>query len=157
MNTNPPIALCQETNHRSLRCVCGRHTSEFPWNREMRIRTRGSVEAMERPPQRFAVALSFPGEARYRVSEIASLLAGACGRDRILYDRFHEAEFALISIFARDLRGRCNHPSIETAGNHFGSARPLISISAFLMLCLSAPSVTSDSRHFSSMRVTCGF
>jgi hypothetical protein len=44
--------------------------------------------------RRFAVALSFPGEARERVETIAEHLATGLGRDRILYDRFHEAEFA---------------------------------------------------------------
>jgi hypothetical protein len=43
---------------------------------------------------RFAVALSFPGEARTRIEAIATLLAARLGRDHVLYDRFHEAEFA---------------------------------------------------------------
>jgi len=44
--------------------------------------------------RRFAIALSFPGEARARIGAIADHLARHLGRDRILYDRFHEAEFA---------------------------------------------------------------
>jgi hypothetical protein len=40
------------------------------------------------------VALSFPGETRGRVAVIAAHLAASLGRDRVLYDRFHEAEFA---------------------------------------------------------------
>jgi hypothetical protein len=43
---------------------------------------------------RFSVALSFPGETRGRVAVIAAHLAATLGRDRVLYDRFHEAEFA---------------------------------------------------------------
>jgi hypothetical protein len=44
--------------------------------------------------RRFAVALSFPGEARQRVAAIAEYLSGHLGRERVLYDKFHEAEFA---------------------------------------------------------------
>jgi hypothetical protein len=43
---------------------------------------------------RFAIALSFPGEARTRIGAIAMLPAARVGRDHVLYDRFHEAEFA---------------------------------------------------------------
>ena len=45
-------------------------------------------------PRRFAVGLSFPGEARKRVAAIAKLLATALGQNHVLYDKFHEAEFA---------------------------------------------------------------
>jgi len=44
--------------------------------------------------RRFRVALSFPGEQRNYVGEVAAVLEVSHGRDRILYDRFHEAEFA---------------------------------------------------------------
>jgi hypothetical protein len=43
---------------------------------------------------RFEVALSFPGEARGLVGELARSLADDLGTARVLYDRFHEAEFA---------------------------------------------------------------
>lgn len=43
---------------------------------------------------RFAIALSFPGERRDFVERVASYLAGQVGRDRVLYDKYHEAEFA---------------------------------------------------------------
>jgi hypothetical protein len=43
---------------------------------------------------RFEVALSFPGEYRSRVRKIAELLAVRLGRERVLYDKFFEAEFA---------------------------------------------------------------
>jgi nucleoside phosphorylase len=43
---------------------------------------------------RFRVALSFPGEYREFVEEIARLLGQDFGEHRVLYDRFHEAEFA---------------------------------------------------------------
>jgi hypothetical protein len=47
------------------------------------------------PPakRRFRVALSFPGEHRPRVENIANLLAARFSRDEILYDRWHAAEF----------------------------------------------------------------
>lgn len=44
--------------------------------------------------KRFLVALSFPGEDRERVRDIARLLASDLGEKRILYDKFHEADFA---------------------------------------------------------------
>jgi hypothetical protein len=45
-------------------------------------------------PKRFNIALSFPGEYRTFVEDVASCLSQYVGRDRILYDRFYEAEFA---------------------------------------------------------------
>jgi hypothetical protein len=50
------------------------------------------------PPPRFAVALSFPGEVRARAEPIAHRLANELGRERVLYDRFHEAELALLNL-----------------------------------------------------------
>ncbi|OHB79644.1 MAG: hypothetical protein A2Z25_00530 [Planctomycetes bacterium RBG_16_55_9] len=44
--------------------------------------------------KRFCVALSFPGEHRDFVEEVASHLASHVGRERVLYDKFYEAEFA---------------------------------------------------------------
>jgi tetratricopeptide (TPR) repeat protein len=43
--------------------------------------------------RRFRVALSFPGEHRPRVENIANLLAARLGREHVLYDRWHAAEF----------------------------------------------------------------
>ena len=45
-------------------------------------------------PKRFRVALSFPGEHRSRVEKIAEALAARLGREKILYDKWHAAEFA---------------------------------------------------------------
>jgi len=42
----------------------------------------------------FKVALSFPGEARDKVEEIAKGLARRVGKDRIFYDKFYEAKLA---------------------------------------------------------------
>ncbi len=44
--------------------------------------------------KRFHVALSFPGEQRVFVEEVASHLASLVGREHVLYDKFYEAEFA---------------------------------------------------------------
>lgn len=46
------------------------------------------------PGRRFRTALSFPGERRSYVEQVAELLAAKHGRGKVLYDRYHEAEFA---------------------------------------------------------------
>ncbi|TXI49188.1 MAG: tetratricopeptide repeat protein [Lysobacter sp.] len=45
-------------------------------------------------PKRFRIALSFAGEKRDFVKEVADLLAERFGQEKILYDKYHEAEFA---------------------------------------------------------------
>jgi hypothetical protein len=45
--------------------------------------------------KRFDIALSFPGEYRNFMGELAESLAGQLGRERILYDKYYEDEFAL--------------------------------------------------------------
>jgi hypothetical protein len=49
---------------------------------------------MSEPSKRFRVAFSFAGETRAFVGTVAGLLAGEFGKKAILYDKFHEAEFA---------------------------------------------------------------
>lgn len=44
--------------------------------------------------KRFFVALSFPGEYREFVANVARLLSDELGTQQVLYDKFHEAEFA---------------------------------------------------------------
>jgi hypothetical protein len=44
---------------------------------------------------RFRVALSFPGEQRSLVSEVADGLAEVLGRDQVFYDEFHPADLAV--------------------------------------------------------------
>ena len=46
------------------------------------------------PTKRFEIALSFPGERRAFVEQIALYLADRFGCERVLYDGYHEAEFA---------------------------------------------------------------
>lgn len=43
---------------------------------------------------RFRVALSFPGEHRDFVRQVAAALSAHLGRDKVLYDHYYEAEFA---------------------------------------------------------------
>jgi TIR domain-containing protein len=49
-------------------------------------------------PRRFRIALSFPGEHRPFVEQVAEHLAAAVGRERVLYDKFYEAEFARVNL-----------------------------------------------------------
>lgn len=44
--------------------------------------------------KRFQIAFSFAGEKRSFVAEVASVLAKRFGTSKILYDKYHEAEFA---------------------------------------------------------------
>ena len=45
--------------------------------------------------KRFRIAFSFAGEKRAFVARVARLLADRCGGAVILYDKYHEAEFAV--------------------------------------------------------------
>ncbi len=49
---------------------------------------------MKHTTKRFRVAISFAGEKRDYVARVATILAGRFGRSAILYDQYHEAEFA---------------------------------------------------------------
>jgi len=44
--------------------------------------------------KRFRVAFSFAGEKRNFVADVAAILAEKFGEEHILYDKYHEAEFA---------------------------------------------------------------
>ena len=48
--------------------------------------------------KRFKIALSFPGEKREFVERVADCLAERIGRDRVLYDKYYEAEFAVLDL-----------------------------------------------------------
>lgn len=48
--------------------------------------------------KRFAVALSFPGEYRDRVDRIAAYLSFRFGKENVLYDAYHRAEFARFAL-----------------------------------------------------------
>ncbi len=49
-------------------------------------------------PRRFRIALSFPGEHRAFVEQVAEHLSAAVDRERVLYDKFHEAELARVNL-----------------------------------------------------------
>jgi tetratricopeptide (TPR) repeat protein len=49
-------------------------------------------------PKRFRIAFSFAGEKRNFVEKVADILAERFGEDKILYDKFHEAEFAVFDL-----------------------------------------------------------
>jgi TIR domain len=49
-------------------------------------------------PRRFDIALSFPGEHRDFVEQVAGRLAATFGKERVLYDKYYEAEFARIDL-----------------------------------------------------------
>lgn len=53
-----------------------------------------TTETQNPSTRRFRVALSFTGEQREYVEQIAEILANELGKDKILYDKYHEAEFA---------------------------------------------------------------
>ena len=44
--------------------------------------------------RRFKVGLSYPGEHRPFVAEVAEHLADKLGKDRVFYDKYYEAELA---------------------------------------------------------------
>jgi len=51
-------------------------------------------EASSKADRRFRIALSFPGERRSFIQQVAECLASELGPQRVLYDEYHEAEFA---------------------------------------------------------------
>lgn len=59
-----------------------------------RRRQEAPVKPTANPNKRFLVALSFPGEYRSFIEKVAHLLSQELGKQRVLYDKFHEAEFA---------------------------------------------------------------
>lgn len=50
------------------------------------------------PTKRFRIAFSFAGEKREFVEKVAELLGAQFGKDQILYDKYHEAEFARFNL-----------------------------------------------------------
>lgn len=49
-------------------------------------------------PLRFTVALSYPGEHRAFVSQVADNLASTFSTERVLYDKYHDEEFARLDL-----------------------------------------------------------
>ncbi len=50
------------------------------------------------PDKRFRIAFSFAGEKREFVEKVAAILAVKLGKEKILYDKYHEAEFAVFNL-----------------------------------------------------------
>lgn len=50
------------------------------------------------PNHRFNIALSFPGEHRKFVEQVADNLAATFTKERVLYDHYHKAEFARLDL-----------------------------------------------------------
>ena len=48
--------------------------------------------------KRFRIAFSFAGEKRDFVKDTARILAKKFGEEQILYDKYHEAEFARFNL-----------------------------------------------------------
>lgn len=62
--------------------------------RATELRRVDVMSSQRKSPKRFKVALSFPGERREFISGVAECLAEQFGREHILYDANHVAEFA---------------------------------------------------------------
>src|ERR1022692_723780 len=73
----------------------------------LRVAADSTLTPMTPPAKsrRFRVALSFPGELRWRVEKIAEALAVPLRRERILYDKWYAAEFTRprLDIYLSDL------------------------------------------------------
>lgn len=63
-----------------------------------------------KPAKRFRIAFSFAGEKRAFVKEVADILAAEFGKEKILYDHYHKAEFANADL-AFDLPALYQHQS----------------------------------------------
>jgi hypothetical protein len=61
---------------------------------ETRAEPRAQAGSGQRTKKRFRVALSYPGEFRDRVANIATILEGAIGKDAVFYDKWYAAELA---------------------------------------------------------------
>lgn len=51
-------------------------------------------ESVNSKPKRFSIAFSFAGEKRDFVSKVAAILAERFGREKVLYDKYHNSEFS---------------------------------------------------------------
>jgi TIR domain len=58
------------------------------------VTDKGESGSVSTEKKRFKIALSYPGERRAFVEQVASYLAERIGRDRVLYDKYYEAEFS---------------------------------------------------------------
>ena len=68
--------------------------SEFKSPEDLRSQIIETLAMLPDIKRRFRVALSFVGEKREFVAKVAALLAQHFGESSVLFDKFHEAEFA---------------------------------------------------------------
>ncbi len=61
------------------------------------IKTNGNYPPMTTKPKRFQVGLSFPGEHRELVAQVAGYLAGRLGKEQVFYDQYHDAEIPYVN------------------------------------------------------------
>lgn len=71
---------------------------------------------------RFLISLSFAGEIRDFVEQVAERLAELFGQEKVLYDRFHEAEFSIARL--NRYLPKLYHDETELAVAVFSSAYP---------------------------------
>ena len=51
-----------------------------------------------KPQKRFQVGLSYPGEYRALVAQVAGYLANQLGKERVFFDKYHEAEILRLNM-----------------------------------------------------------
>ena len=68
--------------------------SHIPTNQPIISSLPKPEKTVDNQTRRFKIALSFPSERRNFVEKVATLLANRVGRNRVLYDKYYEAEFA---------------------------------------------------------------
>lgn len=79
--------------------VFARQTKAATEKPNSKMPTQAQLQAIRSTSRkRFEIALTFPGEHRDSVDKVAEHLSAQVGRDRVLYDKYHEAEFARINL-----------------------------------------------------------
>ena len=85
----------------SYKCLCCQP------NKDVTDLSKNAIkgDAVKKSECRFEIALSFAGEYRNVVSNIADGLADKLDKNKVLYDKFHEAEFARpnLDLYLQDL------------------------------------------------------
>lgn len=77
----------------AIELASGRARTTFSKN-PVKVRKSPKPKTSNTSTYQFKVALSFPGEVRDKVEEIAKGLARRVGKDKVFYDKFYEAKLA---------------------------------------------------------------
>ncbi|MGH8550574.1 MAG: hypothetical protein ACRERU_18620 [Methylococcales bacterium] len=64
----------------------------------MDIKAMDPLSGKSNDARRFDIALSFPREHRDFVENVAGYLAARSGKERVLYDKYHDAEFGIYGV-----------------------------------------------------------